>query len=261
MMNTTTADGFNTVPGFSLTNRWLLYTSIMLAPAQFVSGIHSNCVSNVGFLAYNYYTQIMWYRFARAKQLHALSLIVPHFNTIYLVSYLGGLSSGSIAMALVLSLGTSGVILLNLAASWVSFTTNLAEGFGTYKFFFFGWRTLNSRWYKFFLAWEIFDTMGTVGCVISAFAIAISVAGFSEETGKEVDRIGWRAKYLTIPIGAAGMLCGCWPLILWTELIVQHNKIVSETDKVAIALFGAQVAAMLLPSCWMIRRRQYFIPR
>lgn len=45
------------VPGFSPTNRILLYASFALSPAQFVSGLGNNCPTNLGFLAYNLYTQ------------------------------------------------------------------------------------------------------------------------------------------------------------------------------------------------------------
>ncbi|AEO56375.1 hypothetical protein MYCTH_2301215 [Thermothelomyces thermophilus ATCC 42464] len=72
------------VPGFSLTNRWLLYTSYFLAPAQFVSGLNSNCPSDIGFLAYNWYTQIQWYKLMSGKdEIHAISLLLPHFNLLY----------------------------------------------------------------------------------------------------------------------------------------------------------------------------------
>src|SRR4051812_32092244 len=93
------------IPGFSLTNRWLLYTSMMLAPAQFVSGLGSNCPSNIGFLAYNWYTQIQWYQASRSKDMHALSLLPVHFNGIFIFTYLGGISSGNYYMGAILGLG------------------------------------------------------------------------------------------------------------------------------------------------------------
>ena len=136
------------IQGFSKINRWLLYASFMLAPAQFISGIGNNCPSNLGFLAYNWYTQVSWYRAIKSKQLHALSLIPVHWNTIFAVSYLGGVTSGNIVMGLLLGLGTAGVIVLNNVASWTSWATNQTEGFGVYQFFFFGWRTLNPSWHK-----------------------------------------------------------------------------------------------------------------
>lgn len=63
------------VKGFNLLSRWLLYASMMLAPAQFASGMGSNCLSNFGYLAYNFYTQIQWFRTTRKRELHALSLL------------------------------------------------------------------------------------------------------------------------------------------------------------------------------------------
>src|ERR1700748_847816 len=108
------------VAGFSLTNRWLLYTSFMLSPAQLISGWQSNCPSNLGFLAYNWYTQVQWYRAIKSKQLHALSLLPVHYNTICSFTYLGGISSGNVPMALFLGLGSAGVIVLNNVAGWTS---------------------------------------------------------------------------------------------------------------------------------------------
>src|SRR5437667_4829935 len=106
------------VQGFSLTNRWLLYTSIMLSPAQFVTGVGNNCPSNLGFLAYNWYTQIQWYYSVKGKTLGALSLLPVHFNIIYAITYLGGVTSGNAFMALLLSLGTGGVLVLNSVSAW-----------------------------------------------------------------------------------------------------------------------------------------------
>ncbi|QPH05018.1 hypothetical protein C2857_002465 [Epichloe festucae Fl1] len=55
-------------------------------------------------------------------------------------------------------------------------------------------------------------------------------------------------KYPAILAGAAVMMVVGWPLILWTEMIVQRNHVESDTDIVAIWLFVAQVVAMILPS-------------
>lgn len=52
------------------------------------------------------------------------------------------------------------------------------------------------------------------------------------------------------------MLLFCWPLILWTELIVQRNRIESETDMIAVWLFVAQCVAMLAPSCMPRTKRE-----
>jgi hypothetical protein len=234
------------VPGFSLVNRWLLYTSFMLAPAQYASGLKSHCPSNIGFLAYNWYTQISWLRAIRAKQLHALSLVPVHYNTVCCITYLGGITSGNIPMAITLGLGSAGVMLLNNVAAWVSWATNQAEGFGHYRFYFFGWRTLSPAWHKFFLVWQISDSLEALGFAVFAIAWAIRVVDAPQPGGK---KIFWWYRYPAIPVGAAAMLIFGWPLILWTELVVSGNHIESATDWVAVGLFVAQAASMLVPSC------------
>src|ERR1700733_3114185 len=120
------------VPGFSKTNRWLLYTSLMLSPAQFMSVIGSISPSSIGFLAYNWYNQYMWYTAVKAKELHALSLLPVHFNCIYAITYIGGVSSGKIAIALPLGLGTACLLILNTITAWTSWATNLPEGYDIY---------------------------------------------------------------------------------------------------------------------------------
>ena len=231
------------ISGFSLTNRWLLYTSCMLAPAQFVSGINNNCPSNIGFLAYNWYTQFAWYYAIKGKQLDALCLLVPHFNLIFALTYLGGVTSGDVILAVLLSLGSAGVLVLNNVAAWISWTTNQPDGFGVYQFFFFGWRTLNSNWHIFMLLWQIFDTLLAVMMVILAFVfITLATEAFEGE-----DIPWWGSKYVMIPIGAAVILLAFWPLIVWTELIVARNQMESATDWVAVWLFVAQVGALLVP--------------
>ncbi|KAH0563226.1 hypothetical protein GP486_002212 [Trichoglossum hirsutum] len=232
------------IPGFSLTNRWLLYASFMLAPAQFFSGIGNSCPSNIGFLAYNWYTQITWYRAIRAKQLHALSLLPVHFNMVFAITYLGGVTSGNIVMALLLGFGTAGVIVLNTVAAWISWATNQQEGFGVYQFFFFGWRTLSPGWHKFILVWQISDSILAFICLSAAIALSIGMAD-DDLDGK----IPWYSRYPAIPIGAAAMLLIGWPLILWVELIVARNHIESATDMIAVWIFVAQVGTMLIPSC------------
>lgn len=78
-------------PGFSLTNWLLLDTSYCLAPAQFMAGLNSHCLSNIGFLAFNWYTQLQWYKNTSGDgEVQAISLIPPHFNFLYTISYLGG---------------------------------------------------------------------------------------------------------------------------------------------------------------------------
>lgn len=236
-------------PGFSLTNRWLLYTSYFLAPAQFVSGLNSNCLSNFGFLIFNWYTQIQWYQLMSSKEeIHAISLILPHFNLLYAVSYLGGVTSGDILLGVPLGLGTAGVMILNTVAAWKAWAVHQSPGYGVYQFFFFGWRTLTKGWHHgLFLPWQIFDTILALVCVISACVLGFfAPLNFRD---KELERVEWWDKYPAIPVGAVSMLIGGWPLILWTELIVSRNHLESETDMTAVWLFVAQVAALLIPSC------------
>ena len=234
------------VDGFSLINRWLLYTSFMLAPAQFFSGLGNKCPSNFGFLAYNWYTQIIWLRAIRAHQLHALSLLPVHFNLLFIFTYLGGVTSGNLFMGIFLGLGTAGVIVLNTVAAWICWATNQQEGYGVYQFFFFGWRTLSPGWHKFLLVWQISDSLFALNCLYLAIYLPIKMA---KHTKEEMDKIPWYfGKYPLIPVGAAGALLIGWPLILWTELIVARNNIESDTDMVSVWLFIAQVGAMLMPS-------------
>jgi len=231
------------VDGFSLLNRWLLYTNFMLAPAQFASGLGNNCPSNIGFLAYNWYTQVQWYRASKSQEMHAISLVLVHVNMLFSISYLGGVASGNIFMGALLGLGTAGVIILNSVAAWTAWASNMREGFGEYQFFFFGWRTLSKGWHTFLLLWQISDSILAFTCIGAALIIPITLT--------QVDRkkFPWWLRYPAIPLGAAVMLLIGWPLILWTELIVQRNHIESETDWVAVWLFVAQVGTMVIPSC------------
>lgn len=233
--------GVDVVSGFSLVNRWLLYTSLMLSPAQFLSGIRNNCPSNLGFLAYNLFTQVQWYRSVRAKQLYALSLLLPHFNLLYAVTYLGGITSGNVPMAVIQSLATVGVMALNTASAWISWETNMPEGFGIYQFFFFGWRTLSPGWHTFLLLWQIFDTITAVSLGIAGIVIAVNMALKAPDENSVIIR------YVAMPVGAAAALFVAWPLILWTELIIARNHVESPTDWIAVWLFIAQVVALVMP--------------
>lgn len=230
------------VPGFSKTNRWLLYASFMLSPAQFFSGLRNNCPSNIGFLAYNWYNQIAWYHAIQDKNMHAVSLILPHLNLLFAFTYLGGVSSGNIVMGLLMGLGTAGVIIFNTVCAWTAWAVHMPEGYGEYQFFFFGWRTLNEDWRKFFAVWQVSDSIFAFICVVAAIGIAVYVAVEDKE-------VPWFFRYLAIPLGAAAMLLVGWPLIMWTELIVQRNDIESETDMIAVWLFVAQAVTMMVPSC------------
>lgn len=237
------------VAGFSLLNRWLLYTSMMLAPAEGVAGWGSNCPSNLGFLAYNIYTQVQWFPATRSKQLHALSLLNSHFNIVNAFTFLGGVISGNYFLATLMGFGTAGVMLLNNATGWISWATNQPEGFGIYKFFFFGWRTLSPGWHiKLMLLWQIFDSILSVFMAVLGVGWAFFSAKTSQEfTDSKKERWWWR--FPAIPVGAALVLIFNWPLIMWTELLFKANHIESRTDWIAVWLFIAQVGTMMLPSC------------
>ncbi|KAJ2902053.1 hypothetical protein MKZ38_001089 [Zalerion maritima] len=233
--------------GFSLTNRWLLYTSFMLSPAQFLSGLGSDCPSNLGFLAYNWYSQIVWYQAIKAKQMHALSLMTPYFNLIYAISFLGGITSGNIVFGGLLCLGTAGVLLLNTVSAWTSWATNQPEGIGEYQFFFFGWQTLSTGWHSFFLLWQIFDTINALFFLSVGIGVAVLQKPIKEKVEKDFDGL-YLVRWLYVPFGGAVMLFFFWPFIMWTELTASRNHIESHTDFIAVGLFGAQVVALFIPS-------------
>jgi hypothetical protein len=230
--------------GFSLANRALLYTSMLLSPASFVSGIGNNCPSNIGFLLYNFYTQVQWYRSVKAKELHALSLMTVNFNFFYAITYLGGISAGNIFMRLFLVAGTVLVMILNTATSWRSWATNQVQGFGEYQFFFFGWRTLGPGWHLFLMLWQIGDIITVLVFIcVCCYLAFVKLIGMKQEHLPD-----YFQKYPSVITGAAVTLLFIWPLILWTELIVQRNHIQSETDWTAVGIFIFQTAALLAPS-------------
>ena len=230
-------------PGFSTLNRGILYASFLLSPAQFASGLGNHCPSNIGFLAYNIYTQISWYQASKEGDMHALSLVLVHVNMVFAITYLGGVSSGNIFMGILLGLGSAAVIGLNTATAWNAYRA-LPEGFGEYQFFFFGWRTLTPEWYKFILLWQIEDSITAFVCGIAAIVIPIVLFGFDEGRTK----ISSVIKYAAIPVGGAVALLVGWPLILWIELIMARNNLQSDTDMIAVWLFIAQVGTLVLPS-------------
>ncbi|KAL8387346.1 hypothetical protein RB595_009971 [Gaeumannomyces hyphopodioides] len=246
------------VKGFSLVNRLLLYASAMLAPAQFVSGVSSSCPTNLGFLAYNFYTQIQWYNATRNGELHALSLILNNFNALYAITYLGGTSSGNKYTCVLLALGTAAVVILNNVTAWVAYATNMLKGYGVYQFFFFGWRTLDEGWRGFLGVWVFGDTIFTLISVVLAFTIAIRLPKAQEDRkdkkkNKEnswwdvMVKFDWALHYLLIPAGAVFMLLLLCPTIIWSELIIRKNNIKSETDWTAVGLFVLQVVSLLMP--------------
>src|SRR5665213_2370114 len=113
-------DDNQVVGGFSLTNRLLLYASILLAPAQLIAGVGNNLPINIGFLGYNWYTQYQWYISAQTGQLQALSLLLVHFNLMYAITYISGVASGNLIVGVLAGLASAGVIVLNTVSAWVS---------------------------------------------------------------------------------------------------------------------------------------------
>lgn len=245
-------------PGFSLTNRCLLYASSCLAPAQFVSGLGSNNLSNLGFLTYNWYTQIQWYKLVSEQQgkINAISLILPHFNLLYAVSYLGGVTSANIYMGVLFGLGTAGAMILNTIASWMAFGLHQKPGYEVYQFFFLGWRTFDKGWHlALFFPWQIADTLMALVCVKMALYAAIYAP--LARRSHILENVKWWYIYPAIPIGALAMLILGWPLVLWTELIIWRNHLESETDMTAAWLFAAQVVVMLIPTLNCTRLSSY----
>ncbi|KAH6903123.1 hypothetical protein BKA70DRAFT_1301627 [Coprinopsis sp. MPI-PUGE-AT-0042] len=231
------------LPGFSVTNRWLLYTSIMLTPAQLFSGLGSSSPSNIGFLAFNWYNQWVWYSAIKAHEIHALSLCPFLLNLVYAITYLGGISSGNIIIIIILGLGTAGLMMFNVACAWISWKDVLPDGYGAYQFFFFGWRTLTPGWRTFILCGNIADTLFDIGALVGIFM----VAGFSLDATEDEDTPQSWMRYPLIAIGPPLALLITWPVILWIELIVHRNHIVSETDMISVYLFIGQVVLMILP--------------
>ena len=233
------------ISGFSLLNRSLLYGSSKLAPLQFAFGIGNNFPSNMGFLAYNWYIQWTWYRAIRNHEtLDALSLLPAHLNLTLAVTYLGGITSGNIYMAVLLVLGTVGAIILSTVTAWACWATVQKDGFQIYDFFFFGWQSFSPGWHRFFLVWQIFDTSWAIGFTILGIILSIETVRMKEpDEGPHYVR-----QIITLP-GYVGVVLLLGPFILWTELIVSRNHIVSNTDWTAMWLFIAQLIMMSLVHC------------
>ncbi|TEB21386.1 hypothetical protein FA13DRAFT_1741961 [Coprinellus micaceus] len=136
---------------------------------------------------------------------------------------------------------------MNTITAWISLKTNLPEGDGVYQFFFFGWRTLTKKWRVLFLLWEISNTIESVIMTIAVMYTALTTPGqYDEEATEEKNFKVLRAT--AIFWGSVVMLVIIWPCILWMELIVKRNNIVSETDMISVYLFVAQVGTMVLPA-------------
>ncbi|KAJ3537708.1 hypothetical protein NMY22_g5486 [Coprinellus aureogranulatus] len=188
----------------------------------------------------------------------------------YSLTYLGGIPAGNVFMGALLGLGTAGLVIMNTITAWISLKTNLPEGDGVYQFFFFGWRTLSKGWRTFFLLWEISDTLEAVTTVIGSIVLGFYIPLAVKTKDLEDSSFKWWRDTAVFWGSAVALVVG-WPLILWMELLVKRNNIVSETDMIAVYLFIAQVVAMVLPSivtvgwaccsslsdmaCWPSRRK------
>ena len=211
--------------GYSLINRIIIYTSTALAPAQYISGVGSNCFSNLGFLTFNIYSQVLWYRHIIAwsslfpEAIAPFSLLLPHFNIIYSISYVAGVSSRSGGLAVLLWLGTSVMLIINTILLWSSWK-HMAVGYGEYEFFFFGWRTLTPKWHKvFFLMWNVSSTILCGNSIIWAAAMARLSCKQSSIVNKFVtkfrDRLGSGMMLVAIFGGVLFMLIGAWPFTIF----------------------------------------------
>lgn len=233
------------VNGFSELNRALMYLSAILAPAQAMAGIGHSGISSLGFLAYNYYTQIVWYRAARDGSLSALALVAVHANTTLAIAYLGGIFSANRTMAALLSLGAMGVLWLNNATAWVSWKTGQEAGFDEWQFFFFGWRKLTYGWHMFLMVWQISNSLESFALSVVIASIAIwMIAGKKDEVKKKFQ---WWHRFPAVLVGGAMMTFVVFPYIIWIELIIRRNHIESETDWAAVYVFIGQVALLFLP--------------
>ncbi|KAF5330611.1 hypothetical protein D9619_005190 [Psilocybe cf. subviscida] len=260
------------IAGFSLTNRLLLYANLITAPAAFMSGLGTSIPINAGFLGYTIYQQYLFYVATKHKQLHALSMLPAHLNIMYALTYLGGLSAGNYFLTSALLMGTAAVLILNNITNWTSYLTNLPEGYSVYRFFFFGWRTLSHNWSILFLLWAVGDSIATFIYVVIGAYVGTCAVELSQDMEEGNTFRSWNDTSLLW--GSVLGLAFCWPLILWTEMIVQGNHIVSETDWISIYLFIAQISLLVIPIIYRLscsfwrrggggatgRRRQSFIP-
>jgi hypothetical protein len=240
------ATAVSIVDGFSPLNRAIMYISAILAPAQAISGIGHTGLSNLGFLAYNYYAQIVWFRAVKHNELHALALVVVHTNTTLAFAYVGGIFSGNRWIALLLAFGAMGVLWLNNATAWISWMQGQEEGYGEWQFFFFGWRTLTHGWHKFIMVWQIANTLESLGFSGLFLSLALQAG---------TTKFMWWHRLPAIPLGGVIMAFILFPYILFVELLVRRNHIDSGTDWGAVYAFGAQVALMLLPDFGKCVRR------
>ncbi|KAF6744606.1 hypothetical protein DFP72DRAFT_1018729 [Ephemerocybe angulata] len=246
------------VAGFSLTNRLLIYFNFLLAPAHLLAGGEITLPeklrylryfpSNLGFLAYDCYQQVLWYKAINTEEIHALSLVIAYLNAMYAITYLAGLSAANHLYFSLQALGVAGMLTINAISGWINCTQNLPKGDGVYRFWFFGWRRLSEGWRGLAIFIQVLITLGSL---ILAIVVIILARRHSQFMGKYAKEQGepwgkwWR-------IGAIALLTLIvlifgWPLALWMELVVLKNGLVSETDWVAVYLFIAQVVMMIIP--------------
>ncbi|KAF6765645.1 hypothetical protein DFP72DRAFT_1058212 [Ephemerocybe angulata] len=76
-------------------------------------GFLSYFPTNLGFLAFNWYQQYLWFVSTKNKELNALSLVVGYINIMYTITYLAGLSAENDVFFCLQALGTVGLIVLN----------------------------------------------------------------------------------------------------------------------------------------------------
>jgi hypothetical protein len=60
---------------------------------------------------------------------------------------------------------------MNNITAWTSWKTNMPKGYGVYRFYFFGWRTLSKGWRSFFVGWKISDTIESAIAVVAALTL------------------------------------------------------------------------------------------
>ena len=217
-----------TIEGFSFVNRVLLYVSTVLAPAQYVAGVGSNCLSNLGFLGYNMYQQWMWYKVVSSRDnadyVGALYLLLPYFNMIFAISYVAGVSTRHWFLAFLLWGGTTFMIVVNTIATWKAYEY-MKDGYGVYDFCFFGCRELNIDWHNYFF--RIWTISGTAMCVVSVIwtiAMAVLAVKKNSDVNKFIRALGWNKFKLVIVaifLGSFFMTIGFWPIFLY---LYRHLK-------------------------------------
>lgn len=241
------------IAGFSVTNRLLLYANVVTAPAAFMGGIGTNIPVNAGFLGYTLYQQYLFYVAAKHKQLHALSML-PHFlNLMYAFTYCSGMIAGNYWLSYTMGIGTIAALIVNNITTWTAYTTNLPEGYGVYQFFFFGWRTLTHKWRILFLLWGVADTLVTLSYISLSKFLADWAPAASK--GLKDDDEFRLANDTSLIWGSIMGLIVSWPFILWTELIVQRNHVVSDTDWISVYLFIVQISLLALPIAYSVLQR------